>query len=33
MIEIKKVTEEWNIWDDNEKVVRSEKEAKKLVSE
>jgi len=31
MIEIKKVTEEWKIWNKKEKAVRSEKEAKKLV--
>jgi len=33
MMEIKKVVEEWEIWDDKEEVVRSEEEVKKLVSE
>jgi len=32
MINVKKITEEWEIWDEKE-VVRSEEEAKKLVSE
>jgi len=32
MINVKKITEEWEIWDEEE-VVRSEEEAKKLVSE
>jgi len=27
------VTEEWEIWDEEEEVVRSEEEAKKLVPE
>ena len=33
MIEVKKVVEEWEIWDEEEEVVRSEKEVKKLVPE
>jgi len=32
MMEIKKMTEEWEIWDDEEEAVKIEKEAKKLVS-
>jgi len=32
MIEVKKVIEEWEIWD-KEEVAKSEKKAKKLVSE
>ena len=31
MMEVKKVAEEWKIWDEEEDVARSEKEAKKLV--
>jgi len=30
---VKKVIEEWEIWDEEEEVVKSEKEAKKLVPE
>ena len=30
-MEVKRVTEEWEIWDEEEEVARSEKEAKKLV--
>ena len=33
MMEVKKVAEEWEIWDEEEKVARSEAEAKKLVPE
>jgi len=33
MMEVKKVVEEWEIWDEEEKAVKSEKEAKKLVLE
>ena len=33
VIEIKKVAEEWKIWDNEEEAVRLEKEAKKLVLE
>ena len=33
MIEVKKVVEEWGIWDEEEKVARSEEEAKKIVLE
>jgi len=32
-IEVKKVAEEWEIWDKEEEVVRSEAKAKKLVPE
>ena len=32
-IEIKKVAEEWKIWDEKEEAVKSEAEAKKLVPE
>jgi len=32
-MEVKKVAEEWEIWDEEEEVVRSEVEAKKLVPE
>ena len=31
MMEVKKVAEEWKIWDEEEDVARSEKEEKKLV--
>ena len=31
MMEAKKVAEEWEIWDEEEEVVRLEKEARKLV--
>ena len=33
MIEVKKVAEEWKIWDKEKEAVRSEKEVKKLVPE
>ena len=33
MIEGKKVVEEWEIWDEEEEVAKSETEAKKLVPE
>ena len=33
MIDVRKVTEEWEIWDEEEKIAKSEKKAKKLVSE
>ena len=33
MIEVKRVAEKWKIWDDEEKAVKSEAEAKKLVLE
>jgi len=32
-MEVKKVAEEWKIWDEKEEVARSETEAKKLVPE
>jgi len=32
-MEVKKVAEEWKIWDKKEEAVRSEAEAKKLVPE
>jgi len=31
-MEVKKVAEEWEIWDEEEEVAKSTKEAKKLVS-
>ena len=33
MMEVKKVAEVWEIWDEEEEAVRSEEEAKKLVPE
>jgi len=33
MIKVKRIAEEWKIWNEKEKVVKSETEAKKLVSE
>ena len=30
-INIKKIMKEWEIWDEKEKIARSEKEMKKLV--
>jgi len=33
MVEVKKIAEEWEIWDEEEEAVRSEVEAKKLVPE
>ena len=32
-MEVKKVAEEWEIWDEEEEVAKSTKEAKKLVSQ
>ena len=32
-MEVKKVAEEWEIWDEEEEVAKSETEAKKLVLE
>ena len=32
-VEVKRVVEEWEIWDEEEEAARSEKEARKLVSE
>ena len=32
-VEVKKVAEEWEIWDKEEEVARSEAEARKLVPE
>ena len=32
-MEVKKVVEEWEIWEKEEEVVKSEEEVKKLVSE
>ena len=31
MVEVKRIAEEWEIWDEEEEAVRSEVEAKKLV--
>ena len=33
MIEVKRIAEEWEIWDEEEEAVKSEAEAKKLVPE
>jgi len=33
MVEIKRVAEEWEIWDEEEEAARSKEEVKKLVSE
>jgi len=33
MMEIKRLVEEWKIWDKEEEIARSEEEAKKLVPE
>ena len=33
MIDMKKVVEKWEIWNEKEEVARSEEEAKKLVPE
>ena len=33
MIEIKKIAEEWKIWNEKEKVAKLEEKAKKLVLE
>jgi len=33
MMEVKKVAEEWEIWDEEEEVARSEEETKKMVPE
>ena len=32
-MEVKKIVEEWEIWNKEEKVVKSEEQAKKLVSQ
>jgi len=32
-MEVKKVTENWEIWDEEEEAAKSEEEAKKLVTE
>jgi len=32
-MKVKRVAEEWEIWDEEEETVKSEAEAKKLVSE
>jgi len=32
-MEVKKVAEEWKIWDEEEETVKSEEEARKLVPE
>ena len=32
-VEVKRIVEEWEIWDEKEEVARSEAEAKKLVPE
>jgi len=32
-VEVRKVTEKWEIWDEKEEVAKSEEEAKKLVPE
>ena len=32
-MEVKKVVEEWEIWNEKEEMVKSEEEAKKLVSQ
>ena len=33
MMEVKRIAEEWKIWDEEKKVAKLEAEAKKLVSE
>ena len=33
MIDVKRVAEEWEIWDEEEKVAKLEEKAKKLVPE
>ena len=33
MVEVKRIAEEWKIWDDKEETARSEVKAKKLVPE
>jgi len=33
MMEIKRVVKEWEIWDNKEKIARSEEKVKKLVPE
>ena len=33
MVEVKRVAEEWEIWDEEKEVARSEKEAEKWVLE
>ena len=32
-MEVRRVAEEWEIWDEEEPAVKSEEEAKKMVSE
>ena len=32
-VEVKRVAEEWEIWDEKEEAARSEEEARKLVPE
>jgi len=32
-VEVRRVAEEWEIWDEEEAAVKSEEEAKKMVSE
>jgi len=32
-MEVRKIAEEWEIWDEEKKVVKSEEEAKRLVPE
>ena len=32
MIKVKRVVEEWKIWNEKEEVAKSEKEAKRMVS-
>ena len=33
MIKVKKIAEEWEIWNEEEKVAKSEEEVKRLISE
>ena len=33
IVEVRKIAEEWEIWDEEEEVAKSEVEAKKLVPE
>ena len=32
MIEVKKIAEEWEVWNERKEIAKSEEEAKKLVS-
>jgi len=32
-MEVKKIVEEWEIWDEEEETTRSEEEAKNMISE